>query len=234
MRFWYLVVAQVRSLVFRHRRQDELDEELRLHLEQEIAQYVARGLSAEDARRSALRAFGGVEKTKDECRDAWGLRMVDQLRRDARYATRRLVRDWRFSLLAVLILALGIGANTAMFSLVNAMWAPPLPFPEAHRLVNIYQNDRSSGLPWATSYPAYEDMAAYTSLFARLTAVSFPEPVRFYQDEIVRPGLAEYATSGYLAVLGLEPSSGRWFTAAEGRLWAAAVADTPAPSMLGW
>jgi hypothetical protein len=71
MRLWNLVVAQVRSLVLRTRRQDELDEELRLHLEQEIAQQVARGLSPEEARRSALRTFGGVEKIKDECRDAW-------------------------------------------------------------------------------------------------------------------------------------------------------------------
>ena len=112
MRVWYLIVAQARSLVLRRRRQDELDEELRLHLEQEIAQHVARGLSPEEARRSALRAFGGVDKTKEECRDAWGLRLVDHLARDTRYATRRLARDWRFTLLAVAILALGIGANT--------------------------------------------------------------------------------------------------------------------------
>ena len=124
MRLWNLVVAQVRSLVLRTRRQDELDEELRLHLEQEIAQQVARGLSPEEARRSALRTFGGVELIKDECRDAWGLRLVDELGRDTRYATRRLARDWRFTLLAVVILALGIGANTAMFSVVDTLLGP--------------------------------------------------------------------------------------------------------------
>ena len=83
MRFLYLVVAQLRSLVLRRRRQDELDEEIRLHLEQDVAQYVARGMSPVEARRYALRAFGGVEKTKDECRDAWGLRLVDELERSA-------------------------------------------------------------------------------------------------------------------------------------------------------
>jgi hypothetical protein len=147
MRLWNLVVAQVRSLVLRTRRQDELDEELRLHLEQEIAQQVARGLSPEEARRSALRTFGGVEKIKDECRDAWGLRLVDELGRDTRYATRRLARDWRFTLLAVLILALGIGVNTAMFSVINALYSPPATYTDAHQLVNLYQNDRDSGQP---------------------------------------------------------------------------------------
>jgi predicted permease len=224
VRRWNLVVAQVRSLVVRRRRQRELDEELRLHLEQEVAQHVARGLPPAEARRSALLAFGGLEKIKDECRDAWGLHLVDHLARDTRYATRRLSRDWRFSLLAVLILGLGIGVNTAMFSVANTIYFRQLPFSDAHQLVNIYQNDADSGQPLATSYPAYEDMAAYTSLFARLTAVSFPEPVRFYRDEIVRPGLAEYATSGYLAVLGLETSRGRWFSGAEDRLGAEGVA----------
>ncbi len=72
---------------------------------------------------------------------------MDELRRDTRYATRRLARDWRFTLLAVLILALGIGANTAMFSVINALFRPQLPYPEAHRLVNLYQNDADTGLP---------------------------------------------------------------------------------------
>lgn len=224
VRLWNLVLTQVRSLVFRGRRQRELDEELRLHLEQEIAQEISRGLSPEEARRSALRAFGGVDQIKEECRDAWGLRLADELARDTRYAARRLARDWRFSLLAVLILALGIGANTAMFSVVNATFVRPLPFRDAHQLVNIYQNDRDSGQPWATSYPAYEDIAAYSDLYAGTTAVSFPVPMRFSQDGTVRSGVVEYALSNYLAVLGLAPSRGRWFTAEEDRLGAAPVA----------
>ena len=226
MRFWYLVVAQVRSLLLRSRRQLELDEELRLHVDQDIEQGIARGLSPKEARRSALLAFGGVDKTKDECRDAWGLRLVDALARDTRYATRRLVRDWRFTLLALSILALGIGANTAMFSVVNALYAPPLAARDAHQLVNLYQNDRDSGQPafLNTSYPAYEDMAAYTDLYAGVMATSVPFPVRVYQDERVRRVMAEFATSTYLSVLGLDPSMGRWFTADEDRLGAAAVA----------
>lgn len=226
MRLWNVVVAQLRSLVFRNRRQDELDEELRLHLDQEIAQYVARGLSPTEARRSALRTFGGVEKIKDECRDAWGLRLVDELRRDIRYASRRLARDWRFTLLAVLILALGIGANTAMFSVINSLLGPALAVPESDRLVDLYQNDSETGRPGflGTSYPAYEDMAAYTDLYAGVMATTVPYPVRIYHDERVLRGMAEFATSGYLEVLRLTPSRGRWFTAAEDRPGAEPVA----------
>ena len=116
MRLWHQVVAQFRSLVLRRRRQRELDEEIRLHIEHEIAQHMARGMSPREARRYALRAFGGVDQTKEECREAWGLTLVDHLVRDTRYAARRLTRDWRFTLPAVLVLALGIGATTAMFS----------------------------------------------------------------------------------------------------------------------
>ena len=158
-------------------------------------------------------------------RDAWGLRLVDQLRGDTRYAARRLVRDWRFSLLAVMILALGIGANTAMFSVVSSLYSTPTVFRDTHQLVNIYQNDPDSGLPGflSTSYPAYEDMAAYTDLYTGVMATSVPQPVRIYQDERVRRGMAEFATSTYLAVVGLDPSMGRWFTAAEDRLGAEAL-----------
>jgi predicted permease len=226
MRLWYLIVAQCRSFVLRRRRQDELDEELRLHLEQEIALRVARGVSASDARREALRVFGGVEKTKDECRDAWGLRVVDQLRRETRYAVRRLGRDWRFSVLAVLILALGIGVNTAMFSVVNAWYGPGLPFPDAHQLVNLYQNDADSGQPefLGTSYPAYEDMAAVTDIYASVMASSVPYPGQIYEEGRVRRGMVEFATSTYLTVLGLNPALGRWFSPAEDRLGAEPVA----------
>ncbi len=85
-------------------------------------------------------AFGGVERTKEEGRESWGLMLLDHIWRDTRYAARRLGRDWRFTLPAILVLALGIGANTAMFSAVNTALFRPLPFEDADRLVNIYQN----------------------------------------------------------------------------------------------
>ena len=215
------------GLFFRRRvAEANLDEELRLHLDLAIEEKIARGVSPDEARRQARLAFGQIDVVKDDCRDAWGLRMVDALARDTRYATRRLVRDWRFTLLAVVILALGIGANTAMFSVVNALFAPPLPYRDAHQLVNLYQNDRDSGRPGFlnTSYPAYEDMAAYTDLYAGVMATSVPYPVRVYRDERVRRGMAEFATSTYLSVLGLDPSMGRWIAAAEDRRGAEAVA----------
>ncbi len=181
MRLWYRVIAQLRSLVLRDRRYRELDEEIRLHIEQETAQNIARGMAPREARRHALRAFGGVDQTKEECREAWGLALVDSLSRDVRYAARRLARDWRFTLPAVLVLALGIGANTAMFSAVNTALFRPLPFADADRLVNIYQNMGEASQPMANSYAAYEDIAGYTDLFAGVVTFTFPLPVRFRQ-----------------------------------------------------
>jgi len=149
--------------------------------------------------------------------------IVDHLRRDTRHAARRLMRDWRFTSAAVLILGLGIGANTAIFSLVNATLFRPSPFADPDRLVEIYQND-PDGRPGTNSYPAYLDMAAYTNVFAGTTAVSIPNGVSYMDRGAVRNGVAEYTTASYLSVLGLRPSLGRWFEAAEDRLGVAVVA----------
>jgi putative ABC transport system permease protein len=152
---------------------------------------------------------------------------LENLWRDARYALQRLARDWPFTAAAVVILALGIGANTATFSLVNTGLFRRQPVVEPERLVNVYQNGRETGIPSGTSYPAYLDMAAQTDVFASAAAVSIVMPVRFQIDghdghmdspmgaTSLAPALAEYATANYLSVLGLEPSRGRWFLPGE-------------------
>ena len=98
---------------------------------------------------------GGVECRKEEYRDAFGWRMFDTLRRDGKHATRRLVKDWQFSAGAIVILALGIGANTAVFSMLNNTLFQPHPFTDSERLVNLYQNDAKSGEPEGVSYPGF-------------------------------------------------------------------------------
>jgi len=224
MRLVTEVWERVRALVRGRRDDQETEEELRFHLEMETRKYFEAGMDEPDARRLARLRLGGMQQVKEDVREARGIGALETLGSDLRYATRRLARDWRFTLLAGLILALGIGANTAMFSVVNGVFSRSLPFRDSDRLVHLYQNDRDSGQPALTSYPAFEDMAAYTDLYVGLMAVSLPAPVRFSQDGTVRSGLAEYATSGYLEVLGLEASRGRWFTGAEDRPGAAAVA----------
>ena len=123
-----------------------------------------------------------------------------------------------------MILALGIGVNTAMFSVVNGLLSGPPAVGNSHRLVNLYQNDAVSGQPLSTPYPVYEDITTHTDLFTGVAAFSLPVPVRFYRDGTVRSGLAEFATSSYPAVLELDLAMGRWFTPDEERPGAGAVA----------
>jgi putative ABC transport system permease protein len=148
---------------------------------------------------------------------------ADTLVGEARHAVRRLVRDWRFTAGAVVILGLGIGANTAIFSLVNASLLRRQAYAAPDRLVEIYQNATNAGGMAASSFPAYLDMAAHTSVFAGTTAVFVPRGVSYLDGGALRPAVAEHTTSTYLSVLGLGPSLGRWFDAAEDTRGAAVV-----------
>jgi predicted permease len=139
----------------------------------------------------------------------------DFLFRDARHSARRLLRDWRFTSAAVLILALAIGANTAIFSVINAALLRPQRFTDPDRLVDIFENARDGSGPELTSYPTSRDMAEYTDTFSNLTAVSVPVPAKYRVEGSLRSALIEYTTSTYPSVLGVRPSLGRWFDAAE-------------------
>jgi putative ABC transport system permease protein len=149
---------------------------------------------------------------------------IAALVRDTRRAVRRLVRDWRFTTAAVLILGLGIGANTAIFSLINATLFRGQSFADPDRLIDIYQNASNPGGIDGNSYPAYRDMAAYTDVFASTTAALVPRPVNYLSEGALRPAVAEHTTATYLSVLGLRPSLGRWFDVAEDTPGAAVVA----------
>ena len=128
---------------------------------------------------------------------------------------RRLAHDWRFTTAAVLILGLGIGANTATFSLINAVRFHHASLPEPDRLVDIYQRSANPGSQDGNSYPAYLDMSAYTDVFAGTMATSVPHGVTLQRDGALRAALIENATASYPSVMGVRPSLGRWFTADE-------------------
>ncbi|HEX5110184.1 MAG TPA: ABC transporter permease [Vicinamibacterales bacterium] len=216
-RLLHIVRSRVRSILFRDRREDDLAEELRLHIEQQAEQWIAQGADPAEARQRAKREFGNLESLKEQSRDARGIAAWDAVVRDTRHAARRLLRDWRFSVPAVLLLGLGIGANTAIFSVVNAALFRPSPFAHPDRLVDIYQKDRN-GAPGTNSYPAYLDMTTATGVFAHVMAASIPDGVRYRESGgPVRNGVAEYTTASYPVVLGVTPSLGRWFRADEDR-----------------
>jgi predicted permease len=198
---------------------DELESHLALHADANMQ----RGMTAEDARRDAVLALGGLDQTRERYRDRRGLPALEHLIRDARFGARTLRRHPGFTIVAVLTLALGIGANTAIFSIVNAVLLRPLPFPQADRLVLVWATDTRRSEDVA-SYPDFEDwragsgsfdhMAAFTNRGATLTGGAG-------DAELVA---AMQVTPGFFETVGVLPSLGRTFEPAESDAGSAHVA----------
>jgi predicted permease len=152
-----------RALFRRDNLERELDAELRFHLERDTAQNLQSGMSLEDAHYAALKTFGGIEQSKAQCRDARRVRLIEEFWQDVRYGARLLAKNRGVSLIAVLTLALGIGANAAIFSVVNAFLLRPLPYGDPDRLVMVDSEYRGQAI--GVSFLDYEDWRKQNRVF---------------------------------------------------------------------
>ena len=141
MSFLTDAIERVKALLFRRRQDGELSEELRFHVERETQERIAAGATPEAARREALLAFGGVEQYKESVRDARGIRPLEEIGADVRYALRGLRRNPGFTATAILVLGLGLGATTAVFSVMQSVVLAALPYPNPDQLVMVVEKN---------------------------------------------------------------------------------------------
>jgi putative ABC transport system permease protein len=204
---------RLRSLFRRGRVESELDRELRSHIDQQTEENIAAGMTPEQARLAALRAFGGTTQRREECRDARAVNVVEHLAQDVRYALRALRRDPVLTLVAGLSLAICIGANTTIFSIVDTILLRPLPYPNAGQL---YWVSELLGRPpmevavggdyfsLSEQNRVFSSVAAYDTTTVNWTGVEKPEQVDVAQ-----------VTSSFFRVFGTSPFMGRYLAARE-------------------
>jgi len=196
-----------------------LNDELEFHLEQQIAENIAHGLSPDEARSAALRAFGNPTLLRDQTISSWNLNWLETLVRNVRYGARTLTRSPGFALIAILVIALGIGATTSLFTIVNAVLFNPLPFRDPGKLVMLYEHFRASNggngfnvvspadfRDWRAKTHGFQDMAAWRYYGFDLTG-----------EHAELPEVVEAAGGSWnlFSVLGTQPAFGRTFSPEE-------------------
>ncbi len=206
---------RLRALFRKNEVENELDDELRSHMEREIEQNLREGMNPVDAREAALRSFGGLEQIKEQCRDARGVRMIEELWQDLRYGARMVRNQPGFTLIAIITLVLGIGANSTIFSFFNGVLLRPLPYQHPERLVLLDETaSKRGGASLGVSFTNYLDWRAQNRVFTEVGgyhSITFTLTGAGEAEEL--PGAM--ASHGLFGLLGVAPLLGRTFTPEE-------------------
>ncbi len=211
MRWLSIIQLRLRSLFSRTRVEQELDEELRYHLEREIDQAIAAGMNPVDARYAALQSVKDIEQRKEECRDMRSLNSIENIAQDLRYAVRSLRKNPAFAFITVLIMAIGIGANTAVFSVVNGVLLKPLAYRDPDRIVTLTSTWKGGGKVRNVARPDFEDWRQQSTAFSAMAYY------RSTDEPTVAGSAAEFVhvarvSPEFFQVLSVAPVLGRLLT----------------------
>src|SRR5688572_19842927 len=206
-----VVRLRTRSLFRRRRADEELDRELRAHLEYQIEENVSRGMSADDARRAAVATFGGVQSVREAARDARGVSVMENVVRDLRYSLRGLLREPMLLVAATVSIALGVGGNLAVFSLAREF---VFAAPSVRRPAEVVQMEVSHGSH--TDYQKWLDLNA-SGVLAGIAGYSFEKQVNWLDGDAAAAIVPMMVTANFFDVTGMPVAKGRAFTAAEAR-----------------
>jgi macrolide transport system ATP-binding/permease protein len=202
--------AFLKSLFRRRQAEDDLDDELRYHLEQAVEENIRGGMPPEEARFAARRLLGTVSVVKEECRDAWGIGFLQTLARDLRYAVHMFARTPLFTAVALVTLALGIGANATIFTFVENFLLHPLPVRDSARILFLNWGDQDN-----LSYPNYIDFRDRNRSFSDLAAYRIRTANVSLHPRDNAYALGNEVTGNYFGTLGVKPELGRFFGPAE-------------------
>lgn len=222
-RFW----LKLQGLFGRNRNAQRLDDEIQFHLEQQIAENLAAGISPQEARYAAMHTFGNPTYLKEETRITWGWVWLEQIAQDLRYAARMLCKSPRVALVAILTTALGIAANVTVFSVVDAFFLLSVPATNPDGLVRILAPENDGGGYF--SVPEFRHLREYAKSVDELTAHYSTAPLYVSANGELGEVTGAVVSSGYFSLLGLHPYLGRFFTPEED-----SVADRDAVAVLGY
>src|ERR1700685_3115659 len=215
---WITTLAsRTRTWLSPRRVDQEFAHELQTHLDMLTDENIRRGMPPEEARRAARIKLGGVTQLKETNRELRGLPFIETFFQDTRYALRMLRKNPGFTAVAVLTLALGIGANTAIFSVVYAVLLKPLPYANPNQLVTAFAANTQEGIPEnGTSYPNFEDWRAQNHVFSGLATINFHQLTLTGRGE---PSVVEtcVVTPEHFALLDVKPLRGRIFFPEDGK-----------------